>query len=128
MSTTGVLLAAVHVTASPDVDPYAIEAELARAINTHRKLRMSAEVSRADDVGRERDRRRHRHGFVAVLSLADGVAWDRDELAKHVQKAARKALRRRFGEDVRARVSIATTAAQRSAYWFTLRGTPHPPY
>jgi hypothetical protein len=122
---TDPVMAVVHVTASPDVDPYAIEAELARAISAHRKLSTSAEVAHADEVRPQPRRRPHRHGFVAVLSFADGTSWDRDELARRVQKAARKALRRRFGKDVRTRVSIATTAAEQSAYWCTLRGTPH---
>ncbi|GAA5111561.1 hypothetical protein [Pseudonocardia adelaidensis] len=124
MFTTDPVMAVVHVTAAPDVDPYAIEAELARAISTHRKLHVTAEVSRADEVRPQPRRSPHRHGFVAVLSFADGAPWDRDELTKRVQKAARKALRRRFGKDVRARVSIATTAAEQSVCWCTLRGTP----
>jgi transposase len=128
MSTSDAVMAVVHVTASPAVDPYAIEAELSRAISAHRKLPMTAEVSRADEVRPMLRRVPHRHGFVAVLSLADGTSWDGDKIARRVQKAVRKALRRRFGEDVSARVSIATTAAEQSVYWCTLRGTPHRPY
>jgi hypothetical protein len=129
MSTPDPVMAVVHVTASPAVDPFAIEAELARAISAHRKLPMTAEVSRAEGQVRPGlGRVPRRHGFVAVLSLADGTSWGGDKIARRVQKAVRKALRRRFGEDVSARVSIAMTAAEQSVYWCTLRGTPHRQY
>jgi hypothetical protein len=128
MSTSDAVMAVVHVTASPGVDPYAIEAELVRAISAHRKLPMTAEVSRAEGVRQKLGGVPHRHGFVAVLSLADGTSWGGDKIARRVQKAVRKALRRRFGEDVSARVSIAMTAAEQSVYWCTLRGTPHRQY
>lgn len=128
MVRTDAVMAVVHVTAPSAVDPYAIEAELARAISAHRKLPMTAEVSRAEDVRPKLRSVAHRHGFVAVLSLADGTSWDRDKIARRVQKTVRKALRRRFGDDVSARVSIAMTAAEQSVYWCTLRGTPHRQY
>lgn len=128
MITKDAVMAVLHVTAPPGVDPYAIEAELARAISARRKLAMTAEVSRAEDVRPKLGTVPHRHGFVAVLSLADGTSWDRDEIAKRVQKTVRKALRRRFGEDVSARVSIAVTPAEQAVYWCTLRGTPHRQY
>jgi hypothetical protein len=123
MSATDVVMAVVHVTAPSDVDPCAIEAELTRAISDHRKLAMTAEVSRADEVRPQPSRGPHRHGFVAVLSLGDET-W-RNKESRRVQKAMRKALRRRFGRDVSARVSTEMTVAEQAAYWCTVRGTPH---
>jgi hypothetical protein len=126
MPRTDAVMAVVHVTAPPDVDPGAIEAELARAVSHHRKLAMTAEVSRADDDRPQLHRRSHHHGFVAVLSLADD-SWC-DKVSRRVQKAMRKALRRRFGKHVSTHVSTELTQAEQAAYWCTLRGTPHRPY
>jgi hypothetical protein len=123
MSTTDAVMAVVHVTAPSDVDPCVIEAELTRAISAHRKLAMTAEISRADEVRPQPRRGPHRHGFVAVLSPADDTSFR--DVTRRVEKAMRKALRRRFGRDVSARVSTEMTAAQQAAYWCTLRGTPH---
>jgi len=116
------VMAVVHVKAPAEHDPYVIEAELTRAICTDRRQPMSAELTLAADV---RPSRRHgmlRHGFVALLSV-EGPAQPGD-LQKRLQKVARKALRRRFGPEVSARVTLGMTDTVAGAYWCSVRGTP----
>ena len=116
------VMAVVHVQAPAQVDPHAIEAELARALNTYRKRPMSAEFTLAPDPRVRSVRGRRRHGFVGVLSFA-GCAPPAD-LQRRVQKRAHKALRRRFGQQVSAAVETEMTTAEIGAYWSVVRGTP----
>jgi hypothetical protein len=46
------------------------------------------------------------------------------DLQRRVQKRARKALRRRFGQQVSAAVETKMTTAEIDAYWSVVRGTP----
>jgi hypothetical protein len=119
---TEAVMAVVHVKAPAELDPYVIEAELTRAICTNRKRPMSAELTLAADA---RPARRHgmlRHGFVALLSF--GGPELPDDMQKRVQKVARKALRRRFGPEVSARVTLGMTDTVAGAMWCSVRGTP----
>lgn len=116
------ILAVVHVTAPPQIDPCVIEAELANAISLQRTLSMTAEVALADDPRPREPRRPRSHGFVVVLSLSTDVPTD--EVVRRVEKTIRKALRRRFGPAVSAEVTTEMTRASHAAYWCTMRGTP----
>lgn len=120
------LMAVVHVTAPPEIDPSVIEAELARALGRHRALPMTAEVTRAAEVRSGPARRPRSHGFVLALSLVDEVPSRK--VAKRVQKATQKALRRRLGPGVSTQVDTELSPAEQAAYWCTLRGTPHRQY
>lgn len=117
------VMAVVHVKAPTDVDPHAIAAELTRALHSHRKYPMTAELSVAHDVITPPHGCEHqRHGFVVMLSFCgDGPK----KLRRHVRKVARKALRHRFGQNLAADVRTKMTAAELAAYWCTVRGTPH---
>jgi hypothetical protein len=112
-------MAVVHVKAPVGVSPYAIAAELTRALPKHP---MTAELSATHDIIAAPGREQQRHGFVAMLSFS------RDEppkkLRRHVRKVARKALRHRFGNSMAADVRTKMTAAEVAAYWCTVRGTP----
>ena len=116
-------MAVVHVQAPAQVDPHAIEAELVRAINTYRKRPMSAEFTLAPDHCVRSVGGRRRHGFVGILSFA--ACPPPADLQRRVQKRARKALRRRFGQQVAAAVVTDITTAEINAYWSVVRGTPH---
>jgi len=119
---TQAVMAVVHVKAPAGLDPYVIEAELTRAICSDRKRPMSAELTLAADV---RPVRRHgllRHGFVALLSV--GGPELPDDLQRRLQKVTRKALRRRFGPEVSARVTLGMNDAVAGAAWCSVRGTP----
>jgi hypothetical protein len=116
------VMAVVHVQAPAQVDPHAIEAELARAINTYRKRPMSAEFTLAPDHRVRSGGGRRRHGFVGILSFA--ACTPPVDLQRRVQKRARKALRRRFGQQVSAAVETKMTTAEIDAYWSVVRGTP----
>jgi hypothetical protein len=115
-------MAVVHVKAPVGVSPYAIAAELTRALHSHPKHPMTAELSATHDIIAAPGREQQRHGFVAMLSFS------RDEppkkLRRHVRKVARKALRHRFGNSMAADVRTKMTAAEVAAYWCTVRGTP----
>jgi hypothetical protein len=116
------VMAVVHVQAPAQVDPHAIEAELVRAINTYRKRPMSAEFTLAPDHRTRPVAGRRRHGFVGILSFA--ACPPPADLQHRVQKRARKALRRRFGQQVWAAVDTDITTAEIDAYWSVVRGTP----
>ena len=116
------VMAVVHVQAPAQVDPHAIEAELVRALNTYRKRPMSAEFTLAPDHRSRSLGGRRRHGFVGILSFA--ACAPPADLQRRVQKRARKALRRRFGQQVSAAVETDITTAEINAYWSAVRGTP----
>jgi hypothetical protein len=116
------VMAVVHVQAPAQVDPHAIEAELVRAINTYRKRSMSAEFNLAPDHRTRSITGRRRHGFVGILSFA--ACPPPADLQRRVQKRARKALRRRFGQRVWAAVDTDITTPEIDAYWSVIRGTP----
>jgi hypothetical protein len=117
------VMAVVHVQAPAQVDPHAIEAELVRAINTYRKRPMSAEFTLAPDHRMRPAGGRRRHGFVGILSFA--ACPPPADLQRRVQKRARKALRRRFGQQVSAAVETDIATAEINAYWSVVCGTPH---
>jgi hypothetical protein len=117
------VMAVVHVQAPAQVDPHAIEAELVRAINTYRKRPMSAEFTLAPDHRTRPAGGRRRHGFVGILSFA--ACPPPADLQHRVQKRARKALRRRFGQQVSAAVKTDIATAEINAYWSVVCGTPH---
>ena len=119
---TEAVMAVVHVKAPAELDPYVIEAELTRAICSQRKRPMSAELTLAADVRPVRRHGQLRHGFVALLSV--GGPDLPGDLQRRLQKVARKALRRRFGPEVSARVTLGMNAAVAGAYWCSVRGTP----
>ena len=116
------IMAVVHVQAPAQVDPHAIEAELVRAINTYRKRPMSAEFTLAPDHRQRQVDGRRRHGFVGILSFA--ACAPPADLQRRAQQRARKALRRRFGQQVWAAVETEMTTAEIDAYWSVVRGTP----
>lgn len=122
MTASTAVMAVVHVKAPRAADPYLIEAELTRAINSNRKCPMSAELSLATEVRPQPRHGLHHHGFVAVLSLpgAPGAGLDR-----RIGKIARKAMRRRFGRKASAVAHLSTSADHVRAFWCTVRGTPH---
>ncbi|MGI5127264.1 hypothetical protein ACQEVB_10675 [Pseudonocardia sp. CA-107938] len=114
------VMAVVHVKAPAELDPHVIEAELTRAICTYRKRPMSAELTLATEAGPPRRHGLRRHGFVALLSIRDVP----DDLEARLQKVTRKALKRRFGADATARVTLGMTDALAGAFWCSVRGTP----
>jgi hypothetical protein len=120
---TEVVMAVVHVKAPPEVDPHLIGAELTRALCRSGRRAMTAELALAGELRRRPPGRPRRHGFVALLSLP-GEAGAED-LARRVRKLARKALRRRFGDEVSTEVKIDIPATEAAAYWCTVRGMPY---
>jgi hypothetical protein len=119
---TAAVMAVVHVKAPAELDPYVIEAELTRAICSNRKRPMSAELTLAADLRPVRRNGLLRHGFVALISV-NGPELP-DDLQARLQKVARKALRRRFGPAVSARVTLEMNDAVAGAFWCSVRGTP----
>ena len=119
-------MAVVHVKAPAGLDPQAIAAEVTRALISHPRHPMAAELSLARDViTPPRGREHQRHGYVAMLSFCRDVPPPK--LRRHVRKVARKALRRRFGQSMAAEVRTKMTDAEAAAYWCTVRGTPRRP-
>jgi hypothetical protein len=88
---------------------------------------VSAELSLLPPAGSSSSRRPEgglrQHGFVAVL-CASKPRGER-KLTGVVQKAARKRLRRRFGPESTARITIARPGRELAVGWFSVRGTPH---
>ena len=119
---TAAVMAVVHVKAPAELDPYVIEAELTRAICADRKRPMSAELTLAADVRPPRRHGQSRHGFVALLSV--GGSEPPEDLQRRLQKVARKALRKRFGPEISARVTLDMNANVIGACWCSVRGTP----
>jgi hypothetical protein len=118
-------MAVVHVKAPADLDPHIIEAELTRAISTNRKRPMTAELTLVEEIRTPSRLGNRRHGFVAILSL-HGDALPAD-LERRLQKVARKALRRCFGQEVSATVKVGMSAAEACACWCSVRGKPQRP-
>ena len=117
-------MAVVHVRAPAAADPDEIAAALTRALADHPKHPMTAELSLAHDVITPSHSRPHRrHGFVAMLAL--GTTRPPKKLRRHVRKTVRKTLRQHYGPNATAEVRTKMTAAERAAYWCTVRGTPH---
>jgi hypothetical protein len=83
---------------------------------------MSAEFTLAPDNRTRSIAGRRRHGFVGILSFA--TCPPPADLQRRVQKRARMALRRRFGQQVWAAVDTDITTAEIDAYWSVVRGTP----
>ena len=118
------VMAVVYVKAPAAVDPQVIAAELSRALSSHPKHPMAAELSLAQDVITPARALEHqRHGFIAMLSFCRDEAPP-PKLRRHLRKVARKALRHRFGQSVVADVRTKMTNAEMAAYWCTVRGTP----
>ncbi len=120
---TEAVMAVFHVKAPADVDPHVLGAELVRAISSNRKRPVSVELTLAAGNGERGGRQHHRHGFVAMLTSRGRYGFD--DLARTLQKVARKALRRRFGGEVSVKVDLEISALEASAYWCSVRGTPH---
>ncbi len=122
-SAASAVMAIVRIEAPAGVEADVVEAELTRALHTHRKRPMTVELSLADGTGPWPRRGPARYAFVAVLTMAGHSEPER--LAAHIEKTARKAIRRRFGRPATAEVRTEISGAEAGAYWFSVRGTPH---
>lgn len=114
------VMAVLRVKAPAQVDPHVLAAELTRAICT---APMSVELTPLP-AWRPSTKRMRKHGFVAVLCATTGCST---EVARAAEKAARKAVRRRFGPDARAEVRPVLDPAELDAYWCSVRGDPRRP-
>lgn len=117
------VMAIVRVEAPAGVEADVVEAELTRALYTHRKRPMTVELSLADGTGPWPRRGPARYAFVAVLTMSG--CSEPERLAARIEKTARKAIRRRFGRPATAEVRTGISGAEAGAYWFSVRGTPH---
>ncbi|ALE84448.1 MULTISPECIES: hypothetical protein [unclassified Pseudonocardia] len=122
-SAASAVMAIVRIEAPAGVEADVVEAELTRALHTHRKRPMTVELSLADGTGPWPRRGPARYAFVAVLTMAGHSEPER--LAARIEKTARKAIRRRFGRPATAEVRTEISGAEAGAYWFSVRGTPH---
>lgn len=122
-SAASAVMAIVRIEAPAGVEADVVEAELTRALHTHRKRPMTVELSLADGTGPWPRRGPARYAFVAVLTMAGHSEPER--LAARIEKTARKAIRRRFGRPASAEVRTEISGAEAGAYWFSVRGTPH---
>jgi anti-anti-sigma regulatory factor len=119
--TTDPVLTVIRVTVPARVDPYVLQAALARAISTSP---MSVELEPMP-VSRQPPSDRRGHRFVAVLQSSTGSCAD--ALARAAQDAVRKALLGEFGPTASAEVVPVSSAPEVHACWYSLRGTPRRP-
>jgi hypothetical protein len=117
------VMAVVRVKAPEDADPYVLEALLTRALCGAGGRPVSAEVTLLPTWRRTSKRGLRRHGFVALLHSATDAPPG--ELIRTAQKASRDVIRARFGSAASAKVRPVTAAPELTAYWCSVRGTPH---
>ena len=120
---TDPVMAVIRLEVPDDADPHILEAVLTRAICGASKLPLTAEVTLLPSWRRKARCGMRRHAFVALLGSSTAVGAG--DLIRTAQKAARAAVRERFGSIASAKVRPVSSGPELLAYWCSVRGTPH---
>lgn len=116
-------MAVVRLEVPMDADPYVLEAVLTRAMCGAVERPMSAEVALLPEWRRKARSGMRRHAFVALLSSSSSA--HAGDLIRTARKAARAAVRERFGSRASTKVRPVRAGREVLAFWCSVRGTPN---